>query len=235
MKRKLLLTIVSVISGIILVNAQCTPSATCLKGICPDTIANLPIAHVSVPYSTYLTVVVPADTTLPYVGSVAIDSLNYTSTTGLPTGFTATPDKSGWKGNTKGCLLISGTPTIAMQGVTYKLTINVTAHAMSLPLSVTYKGYKIFVNDTTLGIKEINAQNGVSFYYNFTDIKIHSNTVINDASIIVNDITGRELMHLSNLNGNDFTINKGRLSNGIYIISLINNRKVIARGKVIIG
>jgi hypothetical protein len=225
-----------VISGIILANAQCTPNVTCLKGICPDTITNLPTAYVSVPYSTSLTVVIPVDTTLPYVGPVAIDSINYTSTTGLPAGFTATPDSSRWHGGAKGCISISGTPDISMQGVTYKLILTVTGHAhgIGLPLTVTYKGYKIFVNDTTLGINEINAQNGILFITNSNEIKIHSATVINAASIVVNDITGRELMHLNNMNGNDFIINKGNLSKGIYIISLMNNQKLIARGKVII-
>ena len=70
---------------------------------------------------------------------------------------------------------------------------------------------------------------------NSIDVKIHSATVINDASIIINDITGRELMRLNNFTGTDFIINKGNLTNGVYIISLINNQRIIARGKVIIG
>jgi len=38
-------------------------------------------------------------------------------------------------------------------------------------------------------------------------------------------------MHFNNLNGNDFMINKGKLSNGIYILSLISKQKIIAREK----
>jgi hypothetical protein len=177
-----------------------------------------------------MTVVVPKDTF-----SFTIDSLNFTSITGLPTGFTATPNKSGWPGNSSGCLEISGTPADSMQGKTYQLIINATVHVSILSEPLTYKGYKIFVNDTTLGIKGINAPGGISFVNNSSDIKIHSANFINDASVIVNDIAGRELMRLNNLNGNDFIINKGNLSNGIYIISVISTQRVIARGKVIIG
>jgi hypothetical protein len=243
MKKNLLLTIVSVISGIILVNAQCVPSGSCVKGICPDTITNLPTAHVSIPYSTFLTMVVPADTI--YVGNtVPIDSLNFTSITGLPTGFTATPNKSGWPGSTKGCILISGTPTLAMQSLTYKLTINVTAHGkyMGFPVSlpITYTGYKIYVKDTTVGISNYE-QNGISFISyseqsnNSLEVKVHSQTEISNATIIINDITGRELLHLNNLNGTEFLVKKANLSKGIYMISVMTNEKLIARGKIIVG
>jgi hypothetical protein len=238
MNKKLLLAIIFMVSGIILTNAQCTIDSSCNKLVCPDTITNLPDANVTVLYNTSLTVKVPVDTTISGF-PITVDSLNYTSVTGLPSGFTMTPNKSAWDGGTYGCIQITGTPADSMQGKTYKLVITVTAHGMytTIPFSSpeVVNGYKIFVNDTTLGINEINEQNNVSFIYYSDDIKIHSTDVVNNATIIVNDITGRELMHLNNMNGNDFIINKGNLTKGIYIISLLNNQKVIARGKVIIG
>jgi len=87
----------------------------------------------------------------------------------------------------------------------------------------------------------VNGRDGISFItyndpiYNTIDVKINSATLINNASIIIYDVTGRELMHINNLNGNDFMINKGNLSNGIYIISLESEQKIIARRKIIIG
>ena len=174
MKKKLLLSIVFVISGIILVNAQCTPDNTCNKLVCPDTITNLPTAHVSVLYSTFLTVRVPTDTTISS-NAIHVDSINYTSVTGLPTGFTANPNNVRWLGGTKGCIQISGTPDDSMQGKTYKLIINTMFHGKigtTIPFSypIVLNGYKIFVNDTTVGINEINAQNG-SFFYNHTNCR----------------------------------------------------------------
>jgi hypothetical protein len=237
MNKKLLLAIIFMISGIILANAQCTIDSICNKLVCPDTITNLPNANVTVLYNTSLTVKVPVDTTVSGF-LVTIDSINYTSVTGLPSGFTLTPNKSGWDGGTYGCIQILGTPADSMQGKAYKLIITITAHGKYTTIPVSspevITGYKFFVNDTTLGINEINAHNNVSFTYNSEDIKIHSSNIVNNASIIVNDITGRELMHLNNMNGNDFIINKGNLSNGIYIISLMNNQKLIARGKVVV-
>ena len=136
MMKKLLLTIVFAISGIILINAQCTPDTTCNNLVCPDTATNLPhVASIAI-YSTTMTVKVPADTTVPILGTVPIDSLTFTSVTGLPAGFTMKPNKTGWNGGTRGCVEITGTPAESMRGITYNLTITTTAHALSGGASV---------------------------------------------------------------------------------------------------
>jgi hypothetical protein len=243
MMRKLLLTILFAFAGMLLVNAQCTPSVACLNGICPDTVTNLPTAHVSVLYGTSLTLVVPVDTVYA-TQTVPIDSINYTSTTGLPTGFTVTPDKTGWPGGTKGCVYITGTPDLSMQGVTYKLTLNVTAHVkymgtIAIPVPLTYSGYKIFVKDTVLGINE-QEHGDISFITsmdpsgNAVNITIHSSQQMNHASLIINDVTGRELLRINDINGNDFAVQDNELSKGMYIISLVEKENVIAKSKMVI-
>jgi hypothetical protein len=201
---------------------------------------------VSYPYSTTITCVVPLDTVS--IVTWTVDSIGVTGMNGLPAGFSyATNTASGyWHGGTKGCMLISGTATSGEIGI-HRLKIYTKTYVTNSTLGNqtqldTAIGYRINIQDSVLaGINNGNEQGGISFivntdpYYNSINVKIHSESLINDASIIIYDITGRELMHLNDLNGNDFMINKGNLSNGIYIISLISEQKIIARRKFIIG
>jgi hypothetical protein len=246
MIKKILLFTSLFFTGVMFINAQCTPDGSAVDpGIYPDTATNLSYAYATIPYYETMTAVIPKDTF--YQGfTLQIDSIGITSITGLPAGFIYTPNSAsgywpGWPDGSSGCILISGTATQAQVG-TYPLIINTKAYASLGGLSQTQTdavtGYKIIIKDTALGIDEYN-QDAISFitYPNLNDnsiiAKIHSNSVLNDAVIIINDITGRESMRLNNLNGTDFIISNRNLSNGVYIISIINNEKIIARKKVI--
>lgn len=239
MIRKLLLATAFVFSGVMLLNAQCTPDGSIVSsGIYPDTATNLPTAYVNLPYNTTITAVIPVDTF--YLGMpLTIDSIGITSLTGLPTGFSYAPNSATdyWHGGTSGCILISGTATLAQVG-TYNIVINTKAYVSGLQQPNPITGYKIVIKDTVLGINEYD-QDAITFItspdFNDNSIiaKIHSNSVLNDAIIIINDITGRESMRLNNLNGTDFIIHNRNLSNGVYVISIMNKEKIIARKKVI--
>jgi hypothetical protein len=241
MLRKLLLTTSIIIWVVTLLKAQpCTPGNYTASGIYPDTITNLPKAYVSYPYSTTVTCVIPKDTVVSPI-TWTIDSIGITNITGMPANFTYFPSRvSGyWPGNSKGCILISGTATAGEIGI-HKIKIFTKTYVSYSFLSDTQldtvNGYKINIQDSSLtGINRENEQDDISFIFNSNNINIHSATVIHNASIIVYDITGRELMHLNNLNGNDFTINKDKFLKGIYIISFMNAQKIIARRKFIIG
>jgi hypothetical protein len=112
-------------------------------------------------------------------------------------------------------------------------------HVQGAPL--TTDDTLIIKNDSViLGIHNNMQTNGVIFFTRFNQstnsvvIEVHSISELNNGLLIINDITGRELMHKDNLTGTDFIINKANLSKGVYIISLINNQKIIAHGKVIV-
>jgi len=244
MIKKLLLTIAVVISGITFVHAQCTPDAGCTTLVCPDTIANLPLAQASVLYATTMTVKVPADTTIVGLGTVTIDTIKYVSITGLPTGFTATPDKvAGWPGGTSGCLLISGTTTNAQAGL-HALVINTTVKALSgainLPLAL--KGYKIIV-DSTNGISTLNLAK-FKLYQNSPNPFAYKTTIGFTSAIAgvyqfsVYDVIGN-LVYSQSVNAtsglNEFDFMTGSLTSGIYMYKLSNNKDSYTRRMVIAG
>ena len=88
---------------------QCVPNTNYTsQGIYPDTVDNLPKASVGLAYSEDITVVTPADTTLPVSGFPAnadIDSIVLTAVTGLPPGFDyeCDPPSCGFPGGTIKC------------------------------------------------------------------------------------------------------------------------------------
>lgn len=101
--------------------AQCTPDPYVTKpGIYPDSASGFPPAVATYPYNLTITVVVPADTLIPPLPLLPIDSIGVTGVEGLPEGFQFLPSRpSGfWPGGTKGCALITGTPTKRKSGNT---------------------------------------------------------------------------------------------------------------------
>ena len=97
--------------------SQCTPDCQyTASGIYPD---QLPTAYINSPYSVTLTFVLPPDSTLPDGTYVLIDSIRVDSITGLPPSISAACNnlKCLWSGGTKGCILLSGTPTYSEYGL----------------------------------------------------------------------------------------------------------------------
>ncbi|MGD0711754.1 MAG: hypothetical protein ABR968_11330 [Bacteroidales bacterium] len=224
---------------------QCTNITYITSGLHPDSVRH---GYVNVLYGDTLTMIVPADTNIGV--TVSIDSIALTSITGLPSSITYHPNAHHWPGSSYGCIYLAGTPTITdfiTQSGIYPLTINMYgwgklgASPYSSPLTAIKSDTLVITNNIITGINDYAQNNGVTFFTRYDQsnnsvvIEVHSLTEINNASLIINDITGRELMRLNNLTGTDFIINKGNLTNGVYIISLLNNQKIIARGKVIIG
>ncbi|MBI5538635.1 MAG: T9SS type A sorting domain-containing protein [Bacteroidia bacterium] len=61
------------------------------------------------------------------------------------------------------------------------------------------------------------------------------NNVSGKYSIVVYDITSKECLRLTNVNGDELTINKGNLKNGLYYFQLINEKGKVNSGKFIIN
>lgn len=142
----------------------CTPDSQYTNpatdaGVYPDTIVNLAPAYVGTPYSQTLTIVVPPDTTIFPLPPIPWDSTVLTSASGLPPGFSyscwnqngfGNPNRCMWKGNSIGCAVITGTPTIADTGVHNLLfyTDNYLGGQTS-PNPYTIIGYKLIVYNNT--------------------------------------------------------------------------------------
>ncbi len=242
MIKKILFSTLIIISGVTLLNAQCTPGNYSLLGIYPDTATNLPHATVSVPYSTTMTVVVPLDTT--YSGmTINIDSIKLTSITGLPTGFTYVPNMSSWASEIAGCVLISGTSVTAG---TYPLSINTLIYGklftypMSYPSTVT--GYKIIV-DAATGIQYINKekfnvyQNSPNPFSDKTNI-IFTSPLAETYQFLVYNLIG-EVVYKRNVNAdagiNNIEFSAPVLPSGIYMYKLSNNTQTITKRMIIEG
>ena len=246
MIKKLLLTSALFILGIIMLNAQCTPNSACAKLVCPDTITNLPNAQAGVLYSTIMTVRVPTDTTVSGY-AVHVDSLNYTSITGLPTGFTATPNKSGWLGGTKGCLDIVGTAADSMKGRAYKLTITVTVNGkyssiVPVTVPIPMKGYTIHV-DSSSGISSFDVnkfslkQNSPNPFSGKTTIEFNSPN--NDkCSFAVINVIGEKVFEKTinaTTGENKIEFSAGELPSGIYMYKLSNSKQSITKRMIVAG
>jgi hypothetical protein len=244
MIKKLLFTVALVISGIITVNAQCTPDIMCTSLVCPDTVANLPHAQATFLYTTTMTVVVPTDTTVSSIPAT-VDSIMFNSVTGLPTGFTATADKSAWPGGTSGCLLITGTTTNAQAGL-HKLTINITAYgttafgAATLPIPLA--GYKIIV-DSSNGISTLNlnrfalSQNNPNPFSSNTTIEFSSsNTDVYNFTVtnIIGEVVFNKIVNaVSGINKIEFSA--ANLPSGIYMYKLGNKSEVYTKRMIVSG
>ncbi len=244
MIRKLLLTFALIVTGTILLNAQCIPGIYTSPGVYPDTTTNLPHAVVSVLYNTTLTFVVPFDTTISPYGTIPIDSINFNSITGMPTGFTANPDESGWPGGTSGCVLIAGTAADSMQGKTYPITINTTAHGIYLSFPVTLPlvltGYRIVV-DSASGVLDIYLnkftlnQNSPNPFSHKTKIEFTS-PVVESCRFSVINVIGEEVYSLS-INAvagkNSLEFSASGLPSGIYMYKLSNKTSTITKRMII--
>lgn len=115
--KQLIFTLICVFAFTGMANAQiCVPdSSVSGPGVYP---ATLPDVCANQPYSATITVVVPADTTIPTpIGNltVPIDSIVLDSVVNLPPGFTyqCEPPSCGFQGGGSYCILVSGTTSVS--------------------------------------------------------------------------------------------------------------------------
>jgi len=139
MNKKLIYAFILFFTGMMITvgytNAQvCAPDPQYTQpGIYPDSITNLDSGIVNIAYSDTITVIVPLDTISSIcpcggcIPCVDIDSIVLTNITGLPPGlsYQCVPPSCAFPGGTSGCVLISGTPTVAG---TYNLLAFVAAY-----------------------------------------------------------------------------------------------------------
>jgi hypothetical protein len=240
MMKKLLFVLFISFTGITMVSAQCTPDPLVnAPGIYPDSATNLPHATVGVPYSTTMTACVPHDTL-----GLTFDSVGVTSITGLPTGFSYTPNSASgyWHGAAvagtvnKGCILISGPAPTAGQAGTYPLTIHVNAvvfHTQN-PYTLTY--YKIVI-DPASSVSELIPSNLVIYqnspnpFSDKTDISF-SSPVKSNYNFTVSDMIGKVVyseVFSAKEGRNVITFSADDLRPGLYLYRLSNGKECITK------
>lgn len=209
--------------------AQCTPDPYVTKpGIYPDSASGFPPAVATYPYNLTITIVVPADTLIPPLPLLPIDSIGVTGVEGLPEGFQFLPSRpSGfWPGGTKGCALITGTPSKAQVG-DYPLVFHVVGYISNLPFPYDITFYSIKVLDSThYGIDD-----------NVNKFSLEINQPFPNGQVemfIFSPTSGSYRVQLYNISGlkvysenlylnageSHFSIAPGRLPKGIYLITL---------------
>jgi hypothetical protein len=247
MSKKILLTIVFVISGIILLNAQCTNIVYTTSGLHPDSVRH---ADATLLYGDTLTIIIPADTTISGI-VVPIDSIVFTSITGMPAGFTATPSAHHWPFSSSGCIIIAGTPTHAdalAQGGKYPIVINLYGYGkyMGAPVSTPLPAYTsdtLKIRNNSLGIPSIDvskfdvAQNSPNPFSLKTAINYTSPNSENYQFIVYNVIGNivysQSIVTKPGMNTIEFSA--ANLSSGIYVYKLSNATQTITRRMMVEG
>lgn len=217
------------------------------KGTHPDTIVNFVQGYEGSPYAQTVTIVVPPDTTVPFIGAITWDSTVLVSVTGLPPGFTYAcansspkPTLCSWKGNSIGCVIITGNPTTPDIG-TYPLQFltNNYLGGSGTPNPYTAKGYKII----------INASNSVNEYPNIQIVQQNNPNPFDERSEIVftADDNGVAQFKIYNMIGNmvqeyDIAVKRGTnklmldakdFDSGIYFYSLVQGSQVFTRKMIV--
>ncbi|HEY4800079.1 MAG TPA: T9SS type A sorting domain-containing protein [Bacteroidia bacterium] len=169
-KKLLLIILIIPALKLSLFGQACTPSptytnTTTQNGVYPDSVKNFDTAYVNVPYSQLVTIVVPPDTT-PSFPPIPIpwDSTVITSVSGLPSSLTyacwnhngsGNPNRCSWKGNSIGCAIITGTPTLSDVGThSLQFVTNSYLGGSTTPNTYTIKYYRIVVKPATNGVDE---------------------------------------------------------------------------------
>lgn len=229
-----------------LVHAQvCTPFWNDTSyGIHPDTIENLPIAYVNVPYDVVIQFKVPATATyynLPVaIDHVVLDSVGGLSVvpTSVPFYFNCNPSTCSFKHDSVGCVRIQGTPTTVG---TYDLVINtrVFITAVSGVLFPT-PGYKLVVNDN-IGIPAIsktgfdvsqNLPNPVTSFTNvYVNLERAENFIIKISNLVGTEVYRENIIGKKGLN--NVSIDASRLTQGIYFYSVSNGAQSITKRMVV--
>lgn len=243
MMKKLLFSAILFMAVATFASAQCTPGSYTSPGIYPDTVTNLPTAYVNLPYSATITAVIPTDTVVSGF-PIPIDSIGISGWSGYPPGFTYTPNTASgcWAGGTSGCILISGTASLADTGV-YHLKFFVGGYIMgsSTPMPDTAYGYKIVIKDSALGIA-VNVspeftvmQNTPNPFMTSTKIEFTSSVPELLQFSVINVIGEEVYSQFVNAKAGENTIefSAGKLPSGIYLYKLSNKETTITKRMII--
>jgi len=239
--KKLLLTVVVAI-GCYTANAQsCVPTWTGSgSGIQPDTTTNLPHATEGLPYSSVIHFKVPHDTTFSGFPAT-VDTIIIGSVSGLnsipasiPFAYDPTPSSGKFLGDSLGCVLITGTPSVGSAG-NYPIVVSVTIKATTSfgPLSIpqTVNGYRIVVDPVNAIATTDLRRNGLVAYPSVTTASTTLSYFTPSAAVVsfalVNTL-GQKVMErrqTSDAGTNELSLDLGALPEGQYIVTMQTDAK----------
>jgi len=252
MKKTLL--ILTFVFASIFANAQCTPDAQfTAAGVYPDTVTGLAPAYVGQSYHQNITIITPADTVVDVLGNmvqVTIDSINLTSVTGLPSGFSYTcdPPSCGFPGGTSECAELYSTvnPTASDIGL-YNIIFETTSYASNVPFIGTMTQDDIidsYYIEISAATSTINQFDNTTFELQ----AVYPNPVMNQAKVqFISGLNADIVFKIYNLLGeeiesqlisssrgvNTVNLNTSSYSEGIYLYSINNGNKVLTKRMVV--
>ncbi|HEY0029470.1 MAG TPA: T9SS type A sorting domain-containing protein [Bacteroidia bacterium] len=252
MIKKLLLSFVIVSAfGSATSFAQCTPNVSCIPagtnyGICPDSTTGMLPGVVGTPYTEVMSMKVPADGTDFGQPSATIVKIDIVSVDSLAPGltYTCTPSGCSFPGNTNGCILITGTPTVVWN---HQVTVNAMAYATVLgfpvpPQAQTNKQYRSIVT-AAAGIGSLDLskfdvdQNSPNPFAENTEIRFSSATSANiefkvfnmlGAVVYNNAFKAEKGLNTIKIGANSF-------APGVYIYSITNGDRTITKRMIVAG
>ncbi len=93
--------------------------------------------------------------------------------------------------------------------------------------------------DLCTGLASGNNNTDVTVYPNpfldYTTVKIGDGITLDNASIVVFDVLGKQVINMTNVTEHEVRIERNDLNSGMYFYKLINNDKVITTGRLIIS
>lgn len=249
MIKKLLFSFVFVGSVALTSIAQiCTPNVSCIPGgttygICPDSTTGMAIGTVGVPYSQVMSMMVPPDGTdfgQPLAQIVSIDIVSVDS---LAPGLTyaCAPTGCSFPGNSNGCILITGTPTVVWN---HRVIVNAIAYAtiFSIPANLpqTNQQYRSIVvgpaGIETLDLSKFDVdQNSPNPFSESSEIRFSS---VDNSNVVfkVYNMLGAVIFdsnYKTTKGVNTIKIEADSFAPGVYIYSLSNGNKTITKRMIV--
>jgi hypothetical protein len=93
------------------------------------------------------------------------------------------------------------------------------------------------LSETFTGVSNINTDKKLGVYPNPFSSKatLFSNEELKNASIRVNNVFGQTVKELNNINGHSVVFNRDNLSDGIYMVQVIQNNLCVAIHRIVVG
>lgn len=243
--RLLFVLFLTVVVNPYVVIGQCTPDLSItIPGIYPDSATGLPSGVVNQPYSEVIQARVLTDTT--YNGFPAvISNITITGVTGLPPGLTysCNPATCVFPGGSNGCLLLSGTPSVAgIYNINVDLEINGSVFGIPVPPVAQSLDYYVIEINTGVGLSgnlsDIDfelLQNTPNPASDYTDVSF-TTPIGGDFTIKLFNMIGKEVYQqtiraMPGLNTNRIQLDE--CSPGVYMLSLENGSTVVTRRMIV--
>lgn len=230
--KKTLLTIATMVAGILTMSAQCVPSGGCtpgLTGYCsvPSASTNLAPATIGVAYSSVIQF--SLGTTVGG-GAGTINGATLTAVAGMPAGITNmnTPSSGAVGAGQGACIQLSGTSNATAGTYTITGTFFVST---SFGNQTVNADWYLPLNANTTGISNIsNSSNGVLVLAPNpakSELTISSDLHLNKATII--DALGKVVMTQDLNYSNQAIINVANLERGVYFLQANDGNKTITK------